>query len=376
MGVVHEFCCILFYSSAALSTLKRKTSDGSSTPSKKYSLQYTKCFVFPSTESQQKFISLGKKEPGEVETLDAILLDGVRVLAVSASSLPKISTMLRRYLCYNADIIIVNKALMTGALKIYPGTCNRLEFTESKLKLCLPNIRICTASSLVSGKFRALSSHLAKDEKPIGVVRFEVDPHDLEQYMPDGMRVHHMAVSIGYIGPEMIHSDDDILDSFDHKNATYYLVNGAYEVLKCLRESKGNIRKAMHLASKIGLPDSILSPPDDAVLQNPRSLEHNRKLISAFSQLIKPLITVEETKELALLLFDGDMDKYDKCLLAALDEPDSVLNQVFLKFKSTDGNCNLFKLKELLDQMENTKFAEMFDNYLFSFRVHHLDCAC
>ena len=368
---------ILFYSSAALSTLKRKISDGSSTPSKKYSLQYSKCFVFPSTESQQTFIRWGKKESGEVDILGAILHDGVRVLAVVAtrSSLPRISTMLRQYLCYNADIIIVNKALMTGALKIYPGTCHRLDFTDRKLKLCFPYFQISAASSLTSGKFCVLASHLVKDEKPIGVVRFEVDPHDLEQYMPDGMRVHHMAVSIGYIGPEVIHSDDDILDSFDHKNATFYLVNGAYDVLKCLHESKGNIRKAMHLASKSGLADGT-PPRDDTVLQNPRSLEHNHKLISGFSQLIEPLITVKETEELALLLFDGDIDKYDESLLAALDEPDTVLNQVFLKFKSTDGDCDLFKLKELLDQMENTKFAEIFDNYLFSFRVHYLDCVC
>ena len=370
--------CIFFYSSAALSTLKRKISDGSSTPSKKYSLQYSKCFVFPSTKSQETFIRRGKKEPRDVEILDAILHDEARVLAIVAtrSSLPMISTMLKRYLCYSADIIIVNKALMTGALKIYPGTCHCLDFTDRKLKLCFPYFQISAASSLTSRKFRVLTSPLAKDEKPIGLVRFEVDPHDLEQYMPDGMKVHHMAVTIGTIGPEMIHSNNDILDSFDHKNATFYLVNGAYDVLKCLRESKGNIRKAMHLASKIGLPDGILSPRDDGVLQNPRSREHNHKLISAFSQLIEPLITIEETEALALLLFDGDMDKYDKCLLAALDEPDTVLSQVFLKFKSTDGDCDLFKLKELLDQMENTKFAEMFDNYLFSFRAHHLDCAC
>ena len=300
--------------------------------------------------------------------LDVVTYDGVQVLVTFTTqrSLETVLTILKQYLRQDADVVIFNQAFMIEILNRDLGTCRLLDYTESMLKLHLPNFRIDSASSQTPGKFYALSSSLAKDKiAGIGLLRCEMEPQYLQQYAMDEWSWHNVAVSVGNIDPKQIYSDDDILK--------FYLVSGAREVLKRLIESRGNVRMAIYLASDISVPGSVLSPPDE---ENPESLEHDHKLILKFFEFIEPLITDEETKEFALLLLDRDMEKYDECLLAALDKSDAVLNQVFLKLRSTAGkDLDLFRLKYVLDQMKSKKFTEMFNN-LFSFKVYHLDYTC
>ena len=299
--------------------------------------------------------------------LDVVTYDGVQVLVTFTTqcSLETVFTVLRQYLYQDADVVIFNQAFMIEIPNRDLGTCRLLDYTESTLKLHFPNFRIDSASSQTP-KFYVLSSSLAKDKiTGIGVLKCDMEPQHLQQYAMDGWSWHNVAVSVGNIDPKRMYSDDDILKT--------YLVCGAREVLKRLIESRGDVRMAIYLASDIAVPGSVLSPPDE---ENPECLEHDHKMILKFLQHIEPLITVEETEELTLLLFDGDKEKYDECLLAALDKPDTVLNQVFLKLRSTAGkDLNLFRLKYVLDQMKSKKFAKLFNN-LFSFNVHHLDYAC
>ena len=74
--------------------------------------------------------------------------------------------------------------------------------------------------------------------------------------------LHLAAVCIG--NTETIVRNDAFQKAFDESNC--HLVTGAYELLKRL-ESSGNVSQAIHFASDIVVPESILTSRDDQ--QNP-----------------------------------------------------------------------------------------------------------
>ena len=279
-----------------------------------------------------------------------------------------------------------------------PGTCHQLElcnYVGSKLRtviLHFPNLKIDSTNTpniLTSGKFCILScSSWAKGKMTgDGLVRFEIEPHCFEHFVQDKWTLHHVAVCIG--NPETIRSEDFIQAAF--KLSIGKLVTGAYEVLRHLTTtSHGIVSKAIHLASDIVVPESILTSRDDVrnpdrVLPYPRNaeaLDRNQKLVSDFFRLcVHPLLEPCKIKPFAVLLFDRDEQKYDKCCqaLGPTDETDELLHQIFLEYKSIAGNdIDFSKLKQVFNQMENKELSDMCDYFYiehsFSFRVHHFDC--
>lgn len=333
----------MFYSSAALLTLKRKSSDGCPTPSKKYSFRCSMCLIFPDTESQQIFVSRSKKEQtlqvsDEVDTVDVISYDGLQVLVASAIQ-SSLQTALGQYLHYDAAVVVFSQALMTGVPNAHPGTCYPLNYSESNLK---PNFQTDT-SILASGKFYTLSSSLTKNKTTtIGLVRCELGPHHLQHYIQNEWSLQCVAVSIGNIAPDRINSD---IIATTFKGSIGTLVTGAYEVLRRLIESGGNVRNAIHLASTTIVPD-ILTPPDDASNLEPHteSPQQEQKLIFDFLHLIKPVITFQEEDEFAQLLFNGDEGKYYDSLLA---EPTDMSDTIsFRGFTFSTKYTNFFSLSK------------------------------
>lgn len=374
-------------------------------PTKKNPSHYPLCFILPDGKSRKLFHGRCKKEhtieiPGEVDTLDVILYYGLQAIVASPtkSSLPAVFAALGQHLSQDADIVTFNPALITRVLKATPGTCHRLElcsYVESKLrtiKLHFPNLQIDsthTPNILTSGKFYVLScSSWAKGEMTgDGLARFEIEPHAFEHFIQNKWTLHHVAVCIG--NPETIRSEDFIQAAFDLSIGK--LVTGAYEVLRHLTTtSRGVVPKAIHLASDIVVPESILTSRDDLtnpdrVLPYPRNaetLERNQKLLSDFFRLrIHPHLEPCKIETFALLLFDGDEQKYDECCqaLEPTDESDELLHQIFLEYKSIAGNdIDFSKLKQVFNQMGNKDLSDMCDHFYiehsFSFRVHHVDC--
>ena len=404
MSIVPHLPTACYVSSAALSTLKRKSLGGCPIPTKKNPSRYPLCFILPDDKSQKLFVSRGKKNhtikvPGEVDAMDVISYYGLQVIVASPtkSSLPAVFTALRQHLRQDADIVTFNPALITLVLKATPGTCHRLElcsYVESKLrtiKLHFPNLRIDSTNTpniLTSGKFYVLScSSWAKGEMTgDGLARFEIEPHAFEHFVQNKWTLHHVAVCIG--NPETICSEDFIQAAFDLSIGK--LVTGAYEVLRHLTTSCGVVPKAIHLASDIVVPESILTSRDDLtnpdrVLPYPRNtetLERNQKVISDFFRLcIHPRLDPRKIESFALLLFDGDKQKYDECCqaLGPTDDSDELLYQIFLKYKSITGNdIDFSKLKQVFNKMGNKELADMCDHFYiehsFSFRVHRVDC--
>lgn len=307
------------------------------------------------------------------------------------SSLDIAFTALRHYLCQGADVVVFNPALINRALKASPGTCNRLELSERTtdqmdiLTSLFPHFQI--DSFLRSGKYHMLScSSWAKGEATgDGLVRFLIDPHSYKGFVEDGWALHLTAVCIG--NTETINSADDFRKAFDCSNS--YLVTGAFEVLKRLEVSPGNVSKAIHLASDIVVPETMLTSRDDQqnpgrILPIPRNieaLERNQKLVSAFFyQCIQPrLIGMDKIKEFAVLLFDGDEKKYDECfqLLEPTDRDrsDELLYQIYIQYRSMAGNAIDFStLKDVFKQMKHKELSDLCDifyiEHSFVFKIH------
>ena len=105
-------------------------------------------------------------------------------------------------------------------------------------------------------------------------------------------------------------------------------------------------------------------------------------MISDFFRLsIHPHLDPRKIERFALLLFDGDKQKYDECYqaLEPTDESDELLHQIFLEYKSIAGNdINFSKLKQVFNKMGNKELSDMCDHFYiehsFSFRVHHVNC--
>ena len=402
----HDIC---YFSPTALSTLKRKSLSDCSTPTKKNPSRYPLCFILPNDKSRKWFIKRCKKDrtievPGEVDNLDVILYCGLKVILASPSksSLQAVFTMLGQHLYQDADIVIFNPALITRVLKASPGTCHRLELCNyignyvggnlRTVKLYYPNLQIDSTNTphiLTSEKFYVLScSSWAKGKMTgDGLARFEVEPHCFDHFVQDKWTLHHVAVCIG--NPETIRSEDFIQAAFNLSIGK--LVTGAYEVLRHLTTtSRGIVSKAIHLASDIVVPESILTSRDDTknpdrVLPYPRNaeaLDRNEKLVSDFFRLcIHPHLEPHKIKPFALLLFDRDEQKYDECCqaLGPADETDELLHQIFLGYKSIAGNdIDFSKLKQVFNQMGNKELSDMCDHFYiehsFSFRVHNFDC--
>ena len=405
MSIVPHLPTACYVSSTAISTLKRKSLGGCPIPTKKNPSRYPLCFILPDDKSQKLFVSRGKKEhaievPGEINAMDVISYNGLQVIVASPtkSSLPAVFAALGQHLRQDADIVTFNPALITRVLKATPGTCHRLElcnYVESKLRtiqLHFPNLRIDSTNTpniLTSKKFYVLScSSWAKGEMTgDGLARFEIEPHAFEHFVQNKWTLHHVAVCIG--NPETIRSEDFIQAAFDLSIGK--LVTGAYEVLRHLTTtSRGVVSKAIHLASDIVVPESILTSRDDLtnpdrVLPYPRNaetLERNQKVISDFFILrIHPHLEPRKIKPFALLLFDGDKQKYGECCqaLEPTDESDELLCQIFLEYKSIAGNdIDFSKLKQVFNKMGNKELLDMCDHFYiehsFSFRVHHVDC--
>ena len=339
--------------------------------------------------------------PGEVATLDVISYNGLKVIITSPtrSSLNAVFTTLRQHLRPDADIVIFNAALIKQVLKASPGTCHRLTLcnhvgsaqvstasTCHQLELCLPNLQIDSTSILMSGQFYFLScSSWAKGKMTSdGLAKFEIQPHDFECFVQDKWALHHVAVCIG--NSETIHSDDVLQAAFNRSTAI--IVIGGYDVLNHYKSS-GVVTKAIHLASSIVVPEAILTSQDDIdpdrVLPYPRNaedLERNQKVISDFFRLsIHPHLEPRKIEPFALLLFDGDEQKYDECCqaLEPTDESDELLHQIFLEHKSIAGNdIDFSNLKQVFNQMGNKELSDMCDHFYtehsFSFRVHHVNC--
>jgi len=355
-------------------------------PSKSNPACYSHCFIFPNTESQELFVSRGEIECFFIQKsckLVVLSYAGLKVVVPSAvdtrSSLKTTFTALRHYLRRDADVVIFNPALVNRALKATPGSCHRLVLSEGSIdqldtvRSMFPEFQI--DSFLESTKYHLLScSSWAQGETTgDGLVRFEIDPHSYECLVEGNWVLHLAAVCIG--NTETINSGDVFRRAFDRSSRI--LVTGAYGMLKQLEKSSGNVSKAIHLASDIAVPESILTSRDDQrnpdrVLpfpHNRESLERNQKLVSAFfHQCIQPLLGMTKIKKFAVLLFDGDVTKYDECLrlLEPLDESDELLHQIYRKYSSIAGKAIDFsKLKDVFDQMEHKELSDLCDEFLY-----------
>ena len=320
---------------------------------------------------------------------------GLKVVVPSAvdtrSSLKTTFTALRHYLRRDADVVIFNPALINRALKATPGSCHRLVLSEGStdqldtVRLLFPDFQI--DSFLESTKYLMLSCcSWAKGETTgDGLVRFEIDPHSFECLVEDNWALHLVAVCIG--NTETINCGDVFRRAFDHSSRI--LVTGAYGVLKQLEKLSGNVSKAIHLASDIAVPESILTSRDDQrnpdrvlpLPHNRESLERNQKLVSAFfHQCIRSHLGMAKIKEFAVLLFDGDETKYDECLrlLEPLDESDELLHQIYRKYSSIAGKAIDFsKLKDVFDKMKHKELSDLCDEFYiehsFAFKINCLD---
>ena len=328
--------------------------------------------------------------------LDVISYYGLKVVVPPAvdtrSSLKTTFMALARYLRRDADMVIFNPALINRALKATPGTCHRLALSEGStgqmdilIRSLFPQFQI--DSFLRSRKYHMLScSSWAKGEATgDGLVRFEMDPHCYECLATNNWTLHLSAVCIG--NTETISSGDVFQKAFDHSNGI--LVTGAYGVLKQLEKSSGNVSKAIHLASDVAVPESILTSRDDQLNEdrvlplphNSECLERNQKLISDFFRHhIRSRLGLAKIKQFAVLLFDGDEAKYDEChrLLEPTDESDELLHQIYVKYSSVAGKAIDFsKLKDVFNEMEHKELSDLCDDFYiehsFVFKINCLD---
>jgi len=340
-------------------------------------------------------VNRGKKSSQHTAYNEPVIISyfGLKVVVSSPvatkTSLDTAFTALRPYLCEDADVVIFQPAIINRALEATPGTCHRLELSERTpdqmdiLTSLFPHFQI--DSFLRSGKYHMLScSSWAKGEATSdGLVRFLIDPHSYKYFVEDSWVLHFTAVCIG--NTETINSADVFRKAFDHSKS--YLVTGAYEVLKRLEVSPGSVSKAIHLASNIAVPESMLTSRDDQqnqgrILPFPRNieaLEKNQKLVSDFfRQCIQSRLGVDKIKEFAVLLFDGDETKYDECLqlLEPTDHDRSeLLYQIYIQYRSMAGNAIDFStLKDVFKQMKHKELSDLCDKFYiehsFVFKIH------
>lgn len=393
---------------------RRSSSIDTGTPAKRNCNVCSLALIFPSRELLSEFASRSGSLK-VTDTQDVLLFEyeGRNFAAAAADemTLRNILTTLSKYCRATADIVVLFPALISSSLKATPGTVHKMticKFTEGKPSKSadyskmspetLSTMKIETPESglISSGQFYTISCSLWAREEIVlkGIVKCDVVPHAFFRCPKGRMQVHLAAACIGNI--ETLETDKRIQEVFDPSIAANCTATAAFELLRQFTtKANEDIHKALHEASALSVPESMLTSRDDdtnpeRILPQPHStltLERNQELLSSFFRLqICPRIYGEAATRFAIGLI-GDKECRSIQTTVSNEVPPAHFKEyneefiygVFCRWKEIRGKgIDFLELKCLFTSMGHTELAELCNTFYiehaFTFKLHRLDC--
>lgn len=369
--------------------------------------------IFPSDASLQSVLKQ-MLDPRSVEQGDGTIFvawDSDHRIRVALTTLSGGAAATRRRLApiceRGTDILILYPALLTQMLEPSPGSAHAISLCQFFGERS--RIRNSVIDNLVAGLCQSASPenverilcsanhHLLSPctwvQSPLqvdGIVRRDV-PQVLDHHF-QGYRLHHVAICTGQ-AEKMPSTGVTNLDNYLNPNnhiVCGYIKVGVFEILRKFNiERNESMERAIHLAAKITVPESMLSSRDDVsperMLPIPRDdvvLEKNQRIILEFffQHVQRSLDTRSEIRELALYLIGED--RYAVAESRSEREPNKELvHQVFLQWKKAAGrDIDFVPLKDAFEKMGHKELQDLCVMYVsehsFRFKMHQLRCLC
>ncbi len=305
----------------------------------------------------------------------------------------------------NTDIVILYPALLTQTLEPSPGSAHAVSPCQSFSER--NGIRNTAIDNLVAGLFQSASPENVERilcssnhyllapctwvQSPLqvdGVVRSDF-PQILDHHFL-GHHLHHVAICTGQaekVPSTGVPTLDDCLDP-DNQIVCNYIRIGVFEILRNIERTEP-MKRAIHLAAKITVPESMLSSRDDVtpermlpIPRDDRVLERNQRIISEFffQHMQRRLDTQSEIRQLALHLIGED--QYGVAESRSEQESNGELvYQMFLQWRKAAGrDIDFVCLKDAFEKMGHKDLRDRCVMYVsehsFCFKMHQLRCPC
>ena len=226
-----------------------------------------------------------------------------------------------------------------------------------------------------------------------GLVRSDCSPLSYRTFR--GFKVHHVAVCTGQAEKTLTKKKPTLHDLLDpnQDHVCNYIRVGIMDILRTLEQEQCvSVEKAIYLAAKISVPESILSSPDDVtpkrmlpIPHNDSDLERNQRIVSDFflRHVARCLIRLPDIERFAAELV-GAVGLVEAQTRAREEGQEvssrELVRQVFLQWKQRAGRdidfVPLINVFEKLQHKELRDFCQMFvTEHSFTFRMHQLCCS-
>lgn len=376
--------------------------------------------IFPSKASLQSVLEQmpdhRSVEEGDAPTYVARYSEHIRVALTTLSG--GVAATRRRLApnCKeNADILILYPALLTQMLEPSPGSAHAISLCQSfgvGNEIRDPEIDnlvagLCQSASpenverILCSSNHSLLAPCTWVQSPLqvdGIVRSDLPQMSILDRHFQGYSLHHVAICTGQaekVPSTGVPSLDDCLEP-NNQIVCNYIRIGVFEILRNIERNEP-MKRAIHLAAKITVPESMLSSRDDItpermlpVPRDDRVLKRNQRIIREFffQHVQRCLNSPSEIKELALPLIGDDRFAVAESESKRVpdEKPDEVSNeelvyQVFLQWKKAAGrDIDFVPLKDAFEKMGHKELEDLCIMYVcehsFCFKMHQLSCLC
>ena len=372
--------------------------------------RYHLALIFPTTKALDKFVQRSRSVK-DGTTIDGVFIQSIEKVTVAATAatepamLEEVMAKLAVLCRHDADIVVLIPSLISDNMKPSPGTCHKVSicrYSESMLpgtpdpSELLPAVREASTFKLLTSftstsrdsYILSCSSWGQHDLSLDGIARIGTDPHDSSKHIGQDMHLHLVATCIGVM--ETIKTPLQMNDVFE-KHASNMVCTAAFELLRQLETSDSDISKAIHSASSLIVPESMLTTGDDdknssRVLPfptNEKSLKRNQKLLSDFFLLkVMEHLYGDDIKQFAVALLGKET--YEKIATQVYkDDPTSsvqdVIYQIYIEWKKVCGkSIDFSELKVAFSKIGHKELCDLCDTFYiehaFSFELHRPDC--